>query len=149
MSSIFLFFFIKYVNVMINIECGERIIMRILKSSEDYLEAMLVLKKRHGYVRSVDIAAELGVTKPSVSYATKRLRENGYITMDNDGLITLTSAGMNIAKRIYDRHNVLTDFFIALGVDDKTADEDACKVEHEISEATFAAIQNYMKQLKN
>ncbi|MGI6348942.1 MAG: metal-dependent transcriptional regulator [Eubacteriaceae bacterium] len=123
--------------------------MRILKSSEDYLEAMLVLKKRHGYVRSVDIAAELGVTKPSVSYATKRLRENGYITMDNDGLITLTSAGMNIAKRIYDRHNVLTDFFIALGVDDKTADEDACKVEHEISEATFAAIQNYMKQLKN
>jgi len=123
--------------------------MRILKSSEDYLETMLVLKKRHGYVRSVDIAAELGVTKPSVSYATKRLRENGYITMDNDGLITLTSAGMNIAKRIYDRHNVLTDFFIALGVDDKTADEDACKVEHEISEATFAAIQNYMKQLKN
>ncbi len=106
-------------------------------------------KKRHGYVRSVDIAAELGVTKPSVSYATKRLRENGYITMDTDGLITLTSAGMDIAKRIYERHNVLTDFFIALGVDDETADEDACKVEHEISEATFAAIQNYMKQLKN
>lgn len=120
--------------------------MKILKSAEDYLEAMLVMKNRHGYIRSVDIAAELNVTKPSVSYATKRLRENGYITMDADGLISLTPSGMKIARCIHNRHKMLMDFFIALGVDKKTADEDACKVEHDISKETFAAIERYMKQ---
>ena len=102
--------------------------MRILESSEDYLEAMLMMQEKHGFIRSIDIAAELGVTKPSVSYATKRLRENGYITMDKDGLITLTPAGMEIASRVYDRHKTLTQFFMHLGVDEKTAREDACKV---------------------
>ena len=81
--------------------------MRILESSEDYLEAMLMMQEKHGFIRSIDIAAELGVTKPSVSYATKRLRENGYITMDKDGLITLTPAGMEIASRVYDRHKTV------------------------------------------
>ena len=97
--------------------------MRILESSEDYLEAMLMMQEKHGFIRSIDIAAELGVTKPSVSYATKRLRENGYITMDKDGLITLTPAGMEIASRVYDRHKTLTHFFMHLGVDEKTARE--------------------------
>ncbi len=120
--------------------------MKILKSAEDYLETMLILKNRHGYIRSVDIAAELGVTKPSVSYATKRLRENGYITMDAGGHISLTPSGSKIAQCIYKRHKTLTDFFISLGIDEKTADEDACKVEHEISTATFAAIERYMQE---
>ena len=114
--------------------------MRILESSEDSLEAMLMMQEKHGFIRSIDIAAELGVTKPSVSYATKRLRENGYITMDKDGLITLTPAGMEIASRVYDRHKTLTHFFMHLGVDEKTAREDACKVEHDLSQVTYEAI---------
>ena len=114
--------------------------MQILKSSEDYLETMLMMKEQHGYIRSIDIATERGVTKPSVSYATKRLRENGYITMDKDGLITLTDMGMEIAERIYLRHKTLTEFLTRLGVDEQIAREDACKIEHDISEETFAAI---------
>ncbi len=115
-------------------------IMKIMKASEDYLETMLMMNERHGYIRSVDIAAELGVTKPSVSYATKRLRENGYITMDGDGLITLTDSGMEIASRIYERHKLLAEFLLMLGVDEKTAKEDACKMEHDVSDSTFEAI---------
>lgn len=114
--------------------------MKIQKSAEDYLEAMLMMKEKHGFIRSIDVAGQLGVTKPSVSYATKRLRENGYIAMDADGLISLTAAGMEIAHRIYERHNRLTTFFIDLGVDEKTAREDACKVEHDLSEKTFDAL---------
>ena len=120
--------------------------MRILKSSEDYLEAMLVMSERHGYIRSIDIAAELGVTKPSVSYAVKRLRENGYITMNRDGLITLTEKGLEIANRIYERHKVLTQTLIFLGVDPKTAREDACKMEHDISDETFEAMKRHQAQ---
>ena len=110
--------------------------MKIQQSSEDYLEAMLMLKERRGYVRSVDVAAQLGVTKPSVSYATKRLRENGYITMDADGLIGLTDAGMEIAARIYERHKLLTQVLIDLGVS-----EEACKIEHDLSIETFDVIR--------
>ena len=102
--------------------------MRILESSEDYLEAMLMMQERFGYIRSIDIANELNVTKPSVSYATKRLRQNGYITMDKEGLITLTESGLAIAERVYERHKTLSSFFMKLGVDEKTALEDACKV---------------------
>lgn len=115
-------------------------VMQILKSAEDYLEAMLMMKEQHGYIRSVDIATELGVTKPSVSYATKRLRENGYITMDHNGLITLTEKGMSIADRIYTRHKTLAMFLTRIGVDEATALEDACRIEHDISDATFEAI---------
>ena len=118
--------------------------MKIRKSSEDYLEAMLVMRERHGYIRSVDIASELNVTKPSVSYATKRLRENGYITMDKDGLITLTETGLEKAKKIYARHTLLTQVLTMLGVSKETADEDACKIEHAISDETFQALQNFM-----
>ena len=115
--------------------------MKIQQSSEDYLEAMLMLKERRGYVRSVDVATQLGVTKPSVSYATKRLRENGYITMDTDGLIGLTDAGMEIAARIYERHKLLTQILIDLGVSEEAAREDACKIEHDLSIETFDVIR--------
>ena len=114
--------------------------MKIQKASEDYLEAMLMMKEKHGFIRSIDIAEQLGVTKPSVSYATKRLRENGYITMDNTGLITLTDTGMEIAERMYTRHKILSELLIRLGVEEKIAREDACKMEHDISEETFAAL---------
>ena len=120
--------------------------MRILESSEDYLEAMLMMKEQHGYIRSIDIAAELGVTKPSVSYATKRLRENGYITMDKEGLITLTEKGLEVANRIYDRHKTLTRYFVSLGVDEETAREDACKVEHDLSQQTYDALKRHAKK---
>ena len=97
--------------------------MKIQKASEDYLESMLMMKEQHGYIRSIDVADHLGVTKPSVTYATKRLRENGYITMDRDGLITLTPSGMDIASRMLDRHHTLTKFLMELGVDAETAEE--------------------------
>ncbi len=120
--------------------------MKIMKSAEDYLEMMLMLQEKHGYIRSVDIAAALGVSKPSVSYAAKRLRENGYIAMADDSRITLLPKGREIAERIYERHRFLTRLFVSLGVDEKTAQEDACKVEHDLSEATFDAIRRYAKQ---
>lgn len=122
--------------------------MQILKSSEDYLEAMLMMQERHGSIRSIDVAAELGVTKPSVSYATKRLRENGYLTMDKDSLITLTDKGMAIAQRIYERHKLLTDFLLYLGVDEQTAREDACKIEHDLSDQTFEAMKRHAKRAR-
>lgn len=117
--------------------------MTIQRSSEDYLETMLMMKEQHGYVRSIDVAEHLGVTKPSVSYATKRLRENGYITMDADGLITLTDKGMEIAARMYERHKLLSQFLIRLGVDEQTALEDACKIEHDVSQQSFEAIRRH------
>ena len=119
--------------------------MKIRKSSEDYLEAMLVMQERHGYIRSIDIAAELNVTKPSVSYATKRLRENGYITMDKEGLITLTDKGLEIAESMYERHRLLTQFFVRLGIREDVTREDACKIEHDLSEETFQAIKNHVE----
>ena len=122
--------------------------MQILKSSEDYLEAMLMMQLQHGYIRSIDIANELGVTKPSVSYATKRLRENGYITMDKEGLITITPKGLAIAESMYERHQVLSEFLTRLGVDPKTARDDACKIEHDISEETFKALCNHIDNQK-
>ena len=117
--------------------------MEIQKSSEDYLETMLMMQTKHGYVRSVDVAEHLGVTKPSVTYATKRLRENGYIEMDKDGLITLTDSGMQIAAKMLQRHHTLTNFLVDLGVDPETAEEDACKMEHVISDASMEAIKRH------
>lgn len=120
--------------------------MEIHKSSEDYLETMLILKEKHGYIRSIDVAEHLGVTKPSVSYATKRLRENGYITMDKDGLITLTDTGLPIAQNMYTRHKQLTQFLLSLGVNEETAREDACKIEHDISDETFEALCRHVQK---
>lgn len=114
--------------------------MKIRKASEDYLEAMLMMKEKFGYIRSVDVADHLGVTKPSVSYCTKRLRESGYIIMDKTGLITLTPEGMKIAQNMYERHRLLSAFLVSIGVDEKTAREDACKIEHDISQKTFDAL---------
>ena len=122
-----------------------QIAMEILRASEDYLEAMLMMKEKHGYVRSIDVAEFLGVTKPSVSYATKRLRESGHITMDKDGLITLTDTGMAVASSMLDRHKTLTAFLIDVGVDKETAEADACKIEHDISQQTFEAICRHAK----
>ena len=120
--------------------------MKIQKSSQDYLESMLMMQQEHGYIRSIDVAEHLGVTKPSVSYATKRLRENGYIEMDKDGLITLTDAGMQIASKMLQRHRTLTRFLVSLGVDPETAEEDACKMEHDISDQTFKAICDHARK---
>ncbi len=115
--------------------------MKIMRSAEDYLEAMLMMQERHGYIRSIDIAAELNVTKPSVSYATKRLAENGYINKEPNGAITLTEKGMEIASRIYERHRVLTYLLLYLGVDESHARDDACKLEHDLSVETFDKIR--------
>ena len=118
--------------------------MKIMRAAEDYLEAMLMMKEKHGYIRSIDVADYLGVTKPSVSYATKRLRESGYITMDKDGLITLNDSGLQIASSMLDRHHMLTRFLVTLGVDRKTAEEDACRMEHILSASTFEAIKQHI-----
>ena len=122
--------------------------MKIHKSAEDYLEMILRLTEEKGYARSVDIALGLGVSKPSVSVAMKQLREGGYITMDKENYIALTDSGMEIAKRIYDRHKVLTKLLVRIGVDPETAQEDACKVEHDISAATFEAILKAVEKME-
>ena len=118
--------------------------MNIRKSAEDYLEMILMLKEEKGLVRSIDIATRLGVSKPSVSFAMKQLRENGYILMDADNLISLTDKGLEIAQRIYDRHKALTAFLLQLGVNEQDARADACKIEHDISDATFEAILRHI-----
>ena len=118
--------------------------MNIYESAEDYLEQILVLLENKGYARSTDIAESLGYTKPSVSVAMKKLRENGYISMEKGGLISLTDKGYPIARRIYDRHLTLTKFFVSIGVDDAAARIVACKVEHDLSEKSFTAIRKQM-----
>ena len=119
--------------------------MNIHESAEDYLEMILMLREQKGYARSIDIASALGVTKPSVSFAMKKLRENGYIAMDPENYITLTDQGMEIAERIYTRHKALTKFLIQIGVDEKIAREDACKIEHDLSPETFEALLRQIK----
>ena len=122
--------------------------MNIQKSAEDYLEQILMIREQKGFVRSIDIAAGLGVTKPSVSIAMKRLRENGYIVMDRDNLITLTETGYGIASKVYDRHKTLTRFLQMLGVRDETAREDACRLEHDISQESYEALLRYLNGQK-
>ena len=114
--------------------------MNIYESAEDYLEQILMLLEQKGHARSVDIAAGLNVSKPSVSVAMKKLKENGYIMMGADNLISLTDKGYAIARRIYDRHQALTKYLMQLGVSAETAREDACKIEHDLSEESYAAI---------
>ena len=115
--------------------------MNIYESAEDYLEAILKLREDYGMVRSIDIVHELGVSKPSVSIAMRNLRENGYLQMDDDGYITLLPPGEKIAQRIYERHKLLTQVFIQLGISPETAATDACKVEHDLSDETFEKIK--------
>lgn len=120
--------------------------MKIQESAENYLEAILIIHNRQGNVRSIDIANELGFSKPSVSVAMKNLRENGYISMDNDGSIHLLPPGLAIAERIYERHTLISNWLCTLGVDPKTAAEDACRMEHVLSEESFEALKRHTKQ---
>ena len=120
--------------------------MNIYESAEDYLEAILILRERNGTVRSIDVVHQLELTKPSVSVAMKRFRENGYIEMDAEGLITLLPPGEEIAQRIYDRHKLLTKFLVALGVSEETAAADACKMEHDLSDETFEKIKAHVRE---
>lgn len=120
--------------------------MIIQESSENYLETILILNLRNPPVRSIDIVNELSVTKPSVSVAMKNLRENGYITMDDAGFITLTAKGREIAETMYERHTLLTKWLEGLGVNPETAAEDACRIEHVISGDSFEAIKKLFKK---
>lgn len=115
------------------------------ESQENYLETILLLSKKKPVVRSVDIANELGFAKPSISIAMKNLKEQEYITITPEGFIYLTPTGLKIAQSIYERHQVLTDALIQLGVPTEIAEEDACRIEHIISEATFNAVKKHVK----
>lgn len=121
--------------------------MVIHKSAEDYLESILTLQKKLGEVRSIDIVNDLGFSKPSVSIAMKKLRENGYISMDSDGMITLNESGMEIATRIFERHQTIAFLLERIGVSPLTASQDACKIEHVLSDETFEKIQSYISTL--
>lgn len=121
------------------------IILKIQESAENYLEAILVLGLKNPSVRSVDIAAQLNFSKPSVSVAMKNLRENGYINMSAEGRITLTEKGREIAENVYEKHTLLTKWLVFLGVDPEIAAADACKIEHVISSESFEAIKNHVK----
>ncbi|WP_294856111.1 metal-dependent transcriptional regulator [Oscillibacter sp.] len=123
--------------------------MEIHESAEDYLESILVVQERLGSVRSIDIVNDLGYSKPSVSIAMKKLRENGYISMAEDGTITLSDAGMEIASRVYRRHRTLTELFTFLGVPAEIAAEDACRVEHDLHEETFARVKEFLERAKS
>lgn len=115
--------------------------MRIQESGEMYLETILLLSQKSGHVRAIDVGEEMGYSKPSVSRAMGLLKSGGFIVIDADGAITLTDAGREIAEKIYARHTLLTHFLVSLGVDEETAAEDACKMEHSISDASFEAIK--------
>ena len=119
-------------------------VKKIQESAENYLETILILHERKGAVRSVDIAAEMEFSKPSVSVAMKHLRERGQITVDADGFITLTEEGQAIAEKVYERHLLFTRWLTSLGVPGDVAAEDACRIEHVISEETFRAIQKHV-----
>ena len=118
------------------------------ESLEDYLETILMLYKSTGQVRSIDIANEMNFTKPSVSIAMKNLREKGYITMADNGYITLTESGKKRAESVLERHTILADLLISIGVNEETAREDACKVEHDLSQETFERICAFVKQFE-
>lgn len=120
----------------------------LYESGEDYLETILILKKRNGNVRSIDIAREMDLSKPSVSRAVGILKNKELITVDDDGAIHFTDEGSKIAKHIYERHRILTEALMTLGVDEETASEDACRIEHDISETSFSKIKKYLRDKK-
>ncbi len=122
--------------------------MSIHESGEMYLETIHVLQKKNGAVRSVDISEHMGYSKPSVSRAVGLLKNGGYIAVDKDGYITLTDSGLSVANKIYERHTLLGQMLIMMGVDEKTATEDACRLEHAISDKSFEAIKRHMDSLK-
>ena len=120
--------------------------MALLESGEMYLESILVLSEKLSSVRSIDICDYMGYSKPSVSRAVGLLKSGGYITVDKDGYITLTDIGLDVSRKIYERHNVLTECLVWLGVDHETASEDACRIEHVISDESFEAVKKHMKR---
>ena len=120
--------------------------MKIMESAENYLETILILKNKSGSVRSIDIVAETGFTKPSISRAVKHLRENGYITVGEHGHIDLTESGREIAKKINERHRLLSKYLMKIGVSEETALEDACRIEHVISEESFSRLKEFVKK---
>ena len=122
--------------------------MNLHRSGEDYLEAILVLQRKNGYVRSLDVAEYIGVTKPSISNATKLLREGGFLTMDKAKMIHLTPLGQEVAEHIYERHQVLTELLTHLGIDPEVAEQDACRVEHDISRETFHKLRECWQSIR-
>lgn len=122
--------------------------MKHTESTENYLKTILILSKRNGYVRSIDIVRELSFSKPSVSAAMKSFREKNYINVDDDGKITLTSIGRKIAEEVYERYQTLASALIALGVDEETAFEDSCRIEHSLSEKSFDKIKRHFETHK-
>lgn len=120
--------------------------MHIQESGEMYLETIFVLSKSHPSVRAIDVSEHLGYSKPSVSRAMGILKNGGYIAVDTSGYITLTESGLEIAQKIYERHTFLSKFLMALGVDEKTAADDACKIEHVLSDTSFEAIKDYAEK---
>lgn len=123
--------------------------MHLQESGEMYLETIYILSKKSSYVRSIDVGEYMGYSKPSVSRAVSILKKGGYVLMDDNGHLTLTNTGLEIAQKIYERHTTLTDFLIRLGVNEKTAAEDACKMEHDISDETFAAMKKHAEKYIN
>ncbi len=119
--------------------------MRLQESGEMYLEAICVLSKKNGHVRSIDVSEYLGYSKPSVSRAVGLLKEGGYIVVNDDGGLTLTETGRAVAEKIYERHTILSSLLVRLGVSEETAAADACRMEHAISDETFQAIKNHMQ----
>ena len=115
--------------------------MKVLESAENYLEAILMIREEKGSVRAIDVVNQLGFSKPSVSVAMKNLETNDFITRYDDGFISLTESGEEIAEMIFERHKLLTDLFVRLGVSEETARDDACKIEHDLSEETFECIK--------
>ena len=120
--------------------------MKIQESAENYLETIYILHKKTGSVRSIDVVNHLGFSKPSVSNAMKQFRENGYVTVDDGGFITLTELGLEVAEKMYKRHELLTKVLISLGVSEDTAKEDACRIEHYLSDESFEAIEKHVAQ---
>ena len=118
--------------------------MRLQESGEMYLETILVLSQRQRYVRSIDVAEHMGYSKPSVSRAVSLLKQGEYITVDREGFLYLTDAGREVAEKIYERHPLLTELLISIGVDPAVAEEDACRVEHDISDETFAKLKEHL-----
>ena len=122
--------------------------MKIHASGEDYLEAVLILQKKQGMVRSVDLARHMGFSKPSISHAVGILKNGGFLTVDEDGFLHLTAIGHEVSEKIYERHRFFTEQLIAAGVDQETAEQDACRIEHAISQDTFEKIRDSHKQEK-
>ena len=120
--------------------------LQVHESAENYLETILVLSKTHPQVRSIDIVNEMGFSKPSVSVAMKNLRQQEYITMDDNGHIKLTPTGLKLAESVYERHTLISEFLVKIGVNADIAAEDACRIEHVLSPETFEALKNYIKK---